>query len=108
VKCMQLLNIPIEFAEDAKEDKDQRGTSWASATRELRRLRHRIESVGGSKDPWETGVWHMDKEQWHVLWTGEQAFWQAVPRLLAAGHGTVEGLPEPRSRALGNHVRSRV
>jgi hypothetical protein len=38
-KCMQLLNIPIELAEDANEDKEQRGTSWASATRELRRLR---------------------------------------------------------------------
>jgi hypothetical protein len=23
-------------------------------------------------------VWHMNKEQWHLLWTGEQAFWQAV------------------------------
>jgi hypothetical protein len=34
----------------------------------------------------------VNKEQWHPLWTGEQAFWQAVPRLLAAGHGTVEGL----------------
>jgi hypothetical protein len=60
-KCMQLLNIPIELAEDANEDKEQRGTSWASATRELRRLRHRIEAVGGSKDQWEAGVWHMDK-----------------------------------------------
>ena len=88
-KCMQLLNIPVELAEDVNEDKEQRGTSWASATRELRRLRHRIEAVGGSKDQWEAGVWHMDKEQWHLLWTGEQAFWQAVPRLLAAGKGTV-------------------
>jgi hypothetical protein len=58
VKCMQLLNIPIELAEDANEDKEQRGTSWASATRELRRLRHRIEAVGGSNDQWEAGVWH--------------------------------------------------
>jgi hypothetical protein len=102
-KCMQLLNIPIELAEDANEDKEQRGTGWASATRELRRLRHRIEAVGGSKDQWEAGVCHMDKEQWHLLWTGEQAFWQAVPRLIAAGHGMVEGLAEPP----GNHIRSR-
>jgi hypothetical protein len=28
-KCMQLLNIPGEFAEDANEDKEQRETSWA-------------------------------------------------------------------------------
>jgi hypothetical protein len=100
-KCMQLLNIPIELAEDANANKEQRGTSWASATRELMRVRHRIEAVGGSKDQWEAGVWHMDKEQWHLLWTGEQAFWQAVPRLIAAGHGTVEGLAEPRKSSTG-------
>jgi hypothetical protein len=46
-------------------------------------------------------VWHMDKEQWHLLWTGEQAFWQAVPRLIPAGHGTVEGLVEPRKSSTG-------
>ena len=102
-KCMQLLNIPVELAEDAHEDNEQRGTSWASATRELRRPRHRIEEVGGRKDQWGAGVCHMDKEQWHLLWTGEQAFWQAV----AAGHGTMEGLTEPRKRAMGNHIRSR-
>jgi hypothetical protein len=37
---MQLLNISVEIAGDANEDKEQRGTSWASVTRELRRLRH--------------------------------------------------------------------
>jgi hypothetical protein len=31
-------------------------------------------------------VWHMDKEQWDLLWTGEQAIWKTVPHLLAAGH----------------------
>jgi hypothetical protein len=78
-KCSQLLNIPIEMPGDTKEER--RGTSWARATRELRRLRHRIEAVGGSKDQWEAGVWHMDKEQWDLLWTGEQAFWKTVPHL---------------------------
>jgi len=28
---------------------------------------HRIEAVGGSKDQWEAGVWHMDKEQWDLI-----------------------------------------
>jgi hypothetical protein len=46
-KCSQLL-IPVEMAGDANEERQ--GTSWARATRELRRLRHRIEAVGGSKD----------------------------------------------------------
>jgi hypothetical protein len=82
--CSQMLNIPIYMPEDIKEE--LRGTSWARATRELRRLLHRIEVVGGSKDQWEAGVWHMDKEQWNLLWTGEQAFWKAVSHLMAAGH----------------------
>jgi hypothetical protein len=68
------------------------------------RLRHQIEAVGGSKDQWETGVWHMDKEQWHLLWTCEQAFWQAVPLLLAEGHGTVEGLTEHRKSRSGQQI----
>ena len=67
--CSQRLNIPINMPEGIKEER--RGTSWARATRELRRLRHRIEEVGGSKDQWEAGVWHMDKEQWNLLWTEE-------------------------------------
>jgi hypothetical protein len=68
-KCSQLLNIPVEMSGDGNEER--RGTSWARATRELRRLRHRIEAVGGNKDQWEAGVWHMDKEQWDLIWTGE-------------------------------------
>ena len=80
---------------------ERRGTSWARATRELRRLRHRIEAVGGSKDQWEAGVWHMDKEQWDLLWTGEHIFWKAVPHLLAAGHRTAEALTEPRKLDTG-------
>jgi hypothetical protein len=97
--CSQRLNIPINMPEGIKEER--RGTSWARATRELRRLRHRIEAVGGSKDQWEAGVWHMDKEQWNLLWTGEQAFWKAVPHLMAAGHRTAEALTEPRKLDTG-------
>ena len=80
---------------------ERKGTSCAKATRELRRLRHRIEAVGGSKDQWEAGVWHMDKEQWDLLQTGEQAFWTAVPHLLAAGYHTAEELTEPRRPSTG-------
>jgi hypothetical protein len=97
-KCSQLLIIPIEMPGAPEE---RRGTSWAKATRELRRLRHRIEAVGGSKDQWEAGVWHMEKEQWDLLWTGEQAFWKAVPHLLVAGHHTAEELAEPRRPSNG-------
>ena len=38
----------------------------------------------------------MDKEQWNLLWTGEQAFWKVVPHLMAAEHRTAEALTEPR------------
>ena len=62
-KCSQLLSIPVEMPGAPEE---RRGTSWARATRELRRLRHRIEAVGGSKDQWEAGVWHMEKQQWDL------------------------------------------
>jgi hypothetical protein len=98
-KCWQLLNIPVKIAGDASEER--RGTSWARATRELRRLKHRIEAVGGSKDQWEAGVWHMDKEQWDLIWSGEQAFLKTVPHLLAAGHYTAEELTEPRRSSTG-------
>jgi hypothetical protein len=53
--------------------------------------------VEGSKDQWEAGVWHMDKEQWDLLWTGEQAFWKTLTHLLAAGHRTAEALSEQRT-----------
>jgi hypothetical protein len=43
----------------------------------------------------------MDKEQWNLLWTGEQAFWKAVPHLMAAGHRTAEALTEPRKLDTG-------
>jgi hypothetical protein len=68
-KCSQLLNIPIEMPGDTKEER--RGTSWARATRELRRLRHRIEADGGSKNQWEAGVWHMDMEQCGICYGRE-------------------------------------
>ena len=42
-----------------------------------------------------------DKEQWNLLWTGEQAFWKAVPHLMAAGHRTAEALTEPRKLDTG-------
>jgi hypothetical protein len=60
---IKLLSIPVEMPGAPEE---RRGTSWARATRELRRLRHRIEAVGGSQDQWEAGVWHMENEQWDL------------------------------------------
>jgi hypothetical protein len=39
----------VEIAGDVDEDKERRGTSLASAMRELGSPRHRIEAIGGSK-----------------------------------------------------------
>jgi hypothetical protein len=41
------------------------------------------------------------KEQWDLLWTGEQAFWKEVQLLLDAGYYTAEGLMEPRRSSTG-------
>ncbi len=43
----------------------------------------------------------MDKEQWDLLWTGEQTIWKTVPHLLAAGYHTAEELTEPRRHGAG-------
>ena len=43
----------------------------------------------------------MDKEQWDLLWTGEQDFWKTVPHLLAAGHYAAEERTEPRRSSTG-------
>jgi hypothetical protein len=98
-KVFAIAEHSVEMAGDANEERQ--GTSWARATRELRYLMHRIEAVGGSKDQWEAGVCYMDKEQWDLIWTGEQAFWKTVPHLLAAGHYTAEELTEPRRSSTG-------
>ena len=42
-------------------------------------------------------MWHMEKEQWKLLWDGEKAFWEAVPKLVAAGHVGVEGMAQSTS-----------
>ena len=96
-KCMQLLHMEFEWGPAEAGREAVEGTSWAEATRELRRLRCRIEAMGGSKSSWEDGVWHMEKEQWKLLWDGEQAFWEAVPKLIAAGHVGVESMAQSTS-----------
>ena len=89
---MQLLNMEIAWHPTVTERSETGGTSWAEATRELRRLRSRIEAMGGCRSSWEEGIWHMEKEQWRLVWDGEAAFWEMAPKLLAAGHTCVEDM----------------
>jgi len=88
-KCLQLLDMRVDWGEKANEDA-QESTSWAEATRELRRLRCRLEAVGGKQFHWDTGTWHMERDQWNLVWEGEKRFWQIVPRLLERGLGSVQ------------------
>ena len=56
----------------------------------------RVDAMGGSYQSWEEGVWHMDKEQWKLVWEGEDTFWSAVPKVLTAGYTTVERMAQSR------------
>ena len=38
----------------------------------------------------------MDKEQWKLVWEGEETFWAAVPKVLTAGYTTVERMAPSR------------
>ena len=95
-KCMQLLDMKYNWEPARADGEDMAGTSWAEATRELRRLRRRVEAMGGSYQSWEEGVWHMDKEQWKLVWEGEDTFWAAIPKILTAGYTTVEKMAQSR------------
>ena len=60
----------------------------------VRKLRRRIEVMGGDRSSWEDGVWNMQKEQWKLVWDGERAFWNVVPKLIAAGYARVEDMAQ--------------
>ena len=83
-KCLQLLDMRVDWGETANDDASE-STSWAEATRELRRLRCRLEAVGGKQFHWDTDTWHMERDQWNLVWEGERRFWEIVPKLLAKG-----------------------
>ena len=95
-KCLQLLNISATWLLDEAVDNSEL-TGLAQATRDIRRLRRRVEAVGGRKDSWAADAWHIEQEQWKLLWEGEEAFWKSVPHLYKADIVRVEQLPqEPR------------
>ena len=102
-KSMQLLDLGLNWDPDRAEAKEEEKTrtSWSSATRELRRLRQRVEIIGGGKTSWEHGIWDMEKEQWKLLWEGEAAFWKIVPRLIAAGFTAAEDMAQSEHSATG-------
>ena len=46
-KCMPLLCMEAGWSPEEKQQEETEGTSWEQATRELRKLRRRIEVMGG-------------------------------------------------------------
>ena len=87
-KCYQLLNMDIELPLE-EDNANGRRVGWAAATRPLRRLKQRIDRVGGRYAAWDTHDWDIDEKQWELLWTGEKAFWRGVKLLVAAGYTDV-------------------
>ena len=92
-KCLQMLNIPATWLLDEAMDNPEL-TGLAQATRDIRRLRRRVEAVGGRRDSWAADAWHIEQEQWKLLWDGEEAFWKSVPHLHRADIVRVEQLPQ--------------
>ena len=73
------------------------GISFATATRHLRILKRRIEGImGTSARHHDTHrIWKdISKEQWELLWSGETALRRYGAALWAAGHKTVNLLPD--------------
>ena len=78
----------VDWGETVNDDARE-STSWAEATRELRRLRCRLEAVGGKQLYSDMDTWHMEHDQWNLAWEGERQFWGIVPKLLAKGSCSV-------------------
>ena len=77
--------------------------SWAAATRQLRKLKRRIQEVGGERTEPQPRAWQVkDNLQWELLWKGEETFWKCAAALRAAGYHTILSLPQeqldPRTR----------
>ena len=48
-------------------------------------LRHKVEEVGGCKQLWNDQLWDLDREDWQLLWAGEEDFWKHVRAMVQAG-----------------------
>jgi hypothetical protein len=73
------------------------GISFATATRHLRILKRRIEEIMGTSARYQNThcIWKdISKEQWELLWSGETALRRYGAALWAAGHKTVNLLPD--------------
>ena len=92
------LTVHLKAEEEAC---TKQGTSWAGATRDLSKLRRRVEAVGGRQEDCGAKEWELGDEQWPLLWEGEEVFWNSVKRMRAAGYTTIQHLPQ-ESRREGN------
>ena len=83
-KMLNMLDLSISWSRDGVGE-EPLVISWAKATRELRWLRHKVEEVGGCKQLWNDQLWDLDREDWQLLWAGEEDFWKHVQAMVQAG-----------------------
>jgi len=108
-KCLQLLGLRIE-GHDVGEDDEER-VSWAEATRNIRRLRSKLNDMQWSKEKWSEEVWNdkgrdecvkMTQRQWEMLWQGEEMFRRCSKELGGTGveaHLAPQEPFDPRQKA---------
>ena len=62
---------------DEQENEDKK-SSWATATRLLRKLKARIIRVGGKREQPKEQAWRLeDAAQWELLFRGEEVSWKS-------------------------------
>ena len=85
--CDHLLDLKSWNHSDPK---PSQGISYAKATRHLRMLRRRIEELMGKSAERKEPPWQdLSRNQWDLLWTGEEALRKYDTTLWESGHKTV-------------------
>ena len=96
-KCLSMTGLTVHLTAE-EEAYTKQETSWAGATRDLRKLRRRVEAVGGRQEDCGAKEWELGDEQWPLLWEGEEVFWSSVKKMRAAGYTTIQHLPQESKR----------
>jgi hypothetical protein len=70
-------------------------SSWATATRSLRKLKARIIKVRGKREQPREQAWRLeDAAQWELLFRGEEVFWKVAGAIRRAGYDSIFSLTQ--------------
>ncbi len=72
-KCLSMTGLTVHLTAE-EEAYTKQETSWAGATRDLRKLRRRVEAVGGRQEDCGAKEWELGDEKWPLLWEGKEVF----------------------------------